>query len=342
MTILQYPFQQVPEAGTKFNVAPGVYWLRFPLPFALDHINLWLLDDGDGWLLVDSGFDTRESRAIWQHLWAQELDGKPITRVLVTHYHPDHMGLAHWVSQHWQAPVLMSRGEWQMAQEAFALTDADLQQHSGGFLRQHGLPPRHVQAITGRGNTFRDSMEQVPSVQQWLAEGDTVQTHSGDWQVLIGRGHAPEHVCLYNAEHKVFISGDQILPTISSNLMVRYSQPNADPVSEFVQSQQRLQQVLPADTFVLPSHGLPFYGVHERLTALVGHHVEQLHELQQACATGNGLTAYDALPVLFKRELDSHQMMFAMGESIAHLNRLWRKEEVQRVQQANAWRFVAS
>lgn len=341
MAILQYPFTELPATGKKFEVAPGVYWLRFPLPFALDHINLWLLEDGDGWLLVDSGFDTRISRSIWQKIWAEELDGKPITRVLVTHYHPDHMGLAHWISQHWQASVLMSRGEWEMGQEAFSLTDADLHEHSGGFLRQHGLPPAHVQAITGRGNTFRASMERVPSVQRWLAEGDKVQTQSGTWEVLIGRGHAPEHVCLYNAEHKVLISGDQILPTISSNLMVRHTKPNADPVDEFVRSQQRLLQVLPADTFVLPSHGLPFYGVHERLTALIEHHHEQLEMLQQACA-GNGLTAYDALPVLFKRDLDAHQMMFAMGESIAHLNRLWREEEVERVEQAEAWRFVAS
>lgn len=341
MVQLEYPYTTLPAVGKKFAVAPGVYWLRMPLPFALDHINLWLLEDGDGWLLVDTGFDTKTSRAIWEQLWASELDGKPIKGVLVTHYHPDHLGLCHWISQYWQAPVLMSRGEWQMANQVHSVSAADLLEHNGSFLQAHGLPQPRVQALTGRGNTYRKSMERVPDATQWLAEGDEILTDSGSWQVVIGRGHAPEHVCLYNAAQQLFISGDQVLPTISSNLMVRFTDPHADPVTEFVQSLSHLQGFLPPETLVLPSHGLPFYGVQGRLQNLIDHHVEQLDLLQQAC-TGQGLTAYDALPVLFKRELDDHQMMFAMGESIAHLNNLWCSEGVQRIQHNETWRFVAS
>jgi len=337
---LIYPFTDLPPAAQRFKVADGVFWLRFPLPFALDHINLWLLEDNQGWVIVDTGLGVRRSREIWQQLLAEQLDGKPVTRVIVTHYHPDHLGMAGWLQQQCEAPVIMSRGEWQLATSICHATDAQTIERFRGFLGSHGLQGEDLDKVAGKGNGFRRVVMPLPESPEFVAEGDTLNINGERWQVYIGRGHAPEHLCLYRRADRVLLSGDQVLPTISSNLMVRPTEPNANPVTAFVESLTVIRDALPEDTLVLPAHGLPFRGLHTRINTLVDHHAEQLDQVHAACCE-QPHNAHDVLPVMFKRQLDVQQMMFAMGESIAHLNCLLEQGRVQREDRDGIWLFAA-
>ena len=337
---LHYPFTDLPPAGQRFKVADGVYWLRFPLPFALDHINLWLLEDNHGWVIVDTGLGVRRSRDIWQQLLAEQLDGKPVTRIIVTHYHPDHLGMAGWLQQHCQAPVIMSRGEWQLASHICDASDEQTIQRLKHFLGSHGLQGDNLDKVAGKGNGFRRVVMPMPTDPQFVGAGDSLTINGQHWQIHIGRGHAPEHLCLYRNDDRLLISGDQVLPTISSNLMVRPTEPEANPVVAFVDSLKAIRDALPQDTLVLPAHGLPFRGLHHRINALVAHHDQQLDQVQAACRH-HPHNAHDILPVMFNRELDVQQLMFAMGESIAHLNCLVEQGRVQREDRDGIWHFAA-
>ncbi|KAF0801771.1 hypothetical protein A6D6_04247 [Alcanivorax xiamenensis] len=319
MSELQYPFSQPPQPGERLQVAPGVYWLYFPMPLALDHINLWLLEDGDGWTLVDTGFGTRHTQKIWAQAFDNALEGRPIRRIIVTHYHPDHVGQAGWLAQRFNAPVRMTRGEWELLNHLHSAEDDTVRQDVRRFMGLHGLHGEPLDALSGRGNGFRKVVPIMPPTPEFIAAGDVIQINGQTWRVHIGRGHAPEHACLFREHDHVLISGDQVLPRISSNLTVHARDPDDDPVSAFVDSLTAIKNALPEDSLVLPAHGLAFHGLHTRIDALVKHHDEQLSVAEEACEKAP-LTAYDLLPLLFKRKLDNNQMMFAMGESIAHLN----------------------
>ncbi|PNE01756.1 hypothetical protein A15D_02684 [Alcanivorax sp. MD8A] len=337
---LQYPFTDLPSAGTRFKVAEGVYWLRFPLPFALDHINLWLLEDGDGWTVVDTGLGVRSSQKIWDTLLNEQLDGKPLTRIVVTHYHPDHLGMAGWLQQRCQAPVVTSAGEWALASMICASSDEQSISGFKAFLGSHGLGGEVLDQVAGKGNGFRRVVRPMPENPQLIGAGDSLTIHGERWQVHIGRGHSPEHLCLYRDSDRVLISGDQVLPTISSNLMVRPSAPEANPVTAFVDSLTALRDALPDDTLVLPAHGLPFRGMTSRISDLVAHHQRQLEVVWEECRS-QARSAHDILPVMFDRKLDVQQLMFAMGESIAHLNCLMEQGRVQRQDKEGVWHFAA-
>lgn len=337
---LQYPFPDLPSSGQRFKVAEGVYWLRFPLPFALDHINLWLLEDDAGWTVVDTGLGVRPSQKIWKGLLAEQLDSKPLTRVIVTHYHPDHLGLAGWLEQETGADVLISRGEWALASTICDSSDTQTVERLREFIGSHGLAGDDLDKVAGKGNGFRRVVQPLPTQPGFLAAGDTVTINGECWQIHVGCGHSPEHLCLYRDSDRLLISGDQLLPTISSNLNVRSSEPDANPVTDFVDSLKALRDNLPEDTLVLPAHGLPFRGMRARINALVAHHDEQLERVEAACKE-SPQSAFDMLPVLFNRKLDVQQLMFAMGESIAHLNCLMQQGRVRRERVDGIWKFGA-
>jgi glyoxylase-like metal-dependent hydrolase (beta-lactamase superfamily II) len=143
------------------------------------------------------------------------------------------------------------------------------------------------------------------------------------WRVITAFGHAPEHACLFSADGDggpVLISGDQVLPRITTNVGVWGNQPEADPLAQFLRSMDKFRP-LPQDTLVLPSHGRVFRGLHQRLDELQAHHAQRLAELEAALDTPK--TAAEVLPVLFRRPLDHHQLVFAIAEAIAHLHYLW-------------------
>jgi glyoxylase-like metal-dependent hydrolase (beta-lactamase superfamily II) len=316
-----------------------VYWLRMPLPFALDHINLWLLEDGEGWTAVDSGIGRAEVRALWEQHFVTTMGGRPLERVIVTHYHPDHMGLATWLSERFDTRVWTTEAEFLTAQLVHARTGAWRGGGLGRHYAAHGLDETTIDALLSRGNTYAFGVPEVPGSFYRIRAGDVVAIGRHRWRVMIGYGHAPEHACLYSRELGVLISGDQVLPRISTNVSVWPTEPEGNPLGLYLSSLDQFEQ-LPAATLVLPSHNLVFRGLHGRVQALRAHHRERLEELLAACRQPR--TAADMLPVLFRRKLDLSGTFFAMGESIAHLNHLWHRGRLSRSRGADGvYRFQA-
>jgi glyoxylase-like metal-dependent hydrolase (beta-lactamase superfamily II) len=331
---LDYPLgETLPAPGRTLEVAPGVRWVRMGLPFALDHINLWLLrdrlDGRDGWTIVDCGITDDTTRAAWQQVFADELEGLPVLRVVVTHMHPDHMGLAHWLTEHWVCRLWMSATDYNAARLASSATTGFGGSAAALFMASHGLTdPDAIAKIKARTNYYASMVPQVPASYRRLLAGDILRIGAHDWQCHVGYGHAPEHMSLHCASLGLLISGDMVLPRISTNVSVIDIEPEANPLPLYLDSLERLR-ALPADTLVLPSHGRPFRGLHTRIDQLQAHHEERFAEVIAACAEAP-LSAADILPVMFKRKLDLHQTTFAMGEAIAHLNALWLAGKLRR------------
>ncbi len=305
-------------------VAEGVRWLCMPLPFALDHINLWWLDGGGESVLVDTGIATDVCREHWTRLLDEWVPG----RIVLTHFHPDHMGLARWLQACTDAEVVTTHGEAAAAERIYGLADADAGDELAELFSAHGLEPDPAARIRERGNTYRPLVDGLPRFETTLRHDSIVPLAGAQWRVIVGRGHAPEHACLYREQDGVLIAGDQLLPRITSNVSVSPREPEADPLDAYLASFAALE-ALPADTLVLPSHGRPFYGIHHRIAEIRGHHEQHLTDLLVA-AREKPLTAADALPILFDRELDAHSLFFAMGEAIAHLNHLWHQGALER------------
>ena len=324
---LYYPWPDVPAAGVARLVAPGVWWLRMPLPFALNHVNLWLLEDRDGWVQVDTGLGDAPTRALWEQHFETTFGERTLARVIATHYHPDHFGNAAWLAQRWGCPVAMPEAEYLTAHAVAEDRAGYGIEATCALFRAHGLSAEQLAALSGRGNTYRRGVPTLPVVHERLLAGDEIAIGAHRWQVIAGHGHSPEHAALYCADSGVLISGDMLLPQISTNVSVWPVEPEGDPLERFLASLDRFD-ALPADTLVLPSHGLPFSGIPIRTGMLRAHHAARLTELEAAAR--QPITAAQALPLLFRRALDTQQVLFAMGEAIAHLNHLWRAGRLER------------
>jgi glyoxylase-like metal-dependent hydrolase (beta-lactamase superfamily II) len=325
-----------PPAGATLDVAPGLKWLRMPLPFALDHINLWLLADRDSWTQVDCGYGDAATRALWQRHFIESLEGKRIGRIIATHYHPDHLGNAAWLAARWDCAVAMAQGEYLTAH---AVADERAGYGVGAtsiLFRSHGMAEEHIAALEARGNSYRHGVPELPLAYQRLLADDEIAIGSERWRVIPGFGHSPEHSSLYCPGLKLLISGDMLLPKISTNVSVWPPEPDADALGRFLASLDRFAR-LPPDTLVLPSHGLPFVGIAARIDQLHTHHANRLAELEAAAS--RPVTAEQLLPVLFRRQLDLQQRYFAMGEAIAHLNHLWHAGRLIRSSQRGILRF---
>lgn len=346
---LSYPLDKAqPGIGDMMTLRPGVHWLRMPMPFALNHINLWALDDElegrAGWTIVDAGVATEDIRNAWQTLWRTDLASKPLVRMLVTHMHPDHVGNAQWLIDHFSAPehparLWMSLGDHFGAQVASQSTLGFGGPRAADFFMSHGLnQPDDVEKIRARSNYFVTLVPEVPYTYRRMRDGQHITIGDRTWRCIDGYGHSPEHIALFNERDGLLISGDMLLPKISTNVSVVDMEPEGDSLGLFLASIEKMN-ALPADTLALPSHGLPFQGIHARIKDLQDHHAARLDEVMQTCAHKPS-SAADMLPVLFKRQLDLHQTTFAMGESIAHLNYLWHRGQLRRSQDAQGvWRY---
>ena len=336
---LDYPWgDDLPAAAGTLEVAPGVKWLRMTLPFVLNHINLWLLrdriDGRDGWTVVDCCIDRPESRADWESVFATELNGLPVLRVIVTHMHPDHIGLAHWLCERWNAPLWISGTDYQTARYACEVVNSFGGDRLAQYFASHGMTNAgDLEEIRNRKSYYRNLVPTVPASYTRLLDGGSVTIGGNAWRCIGGYGHAPEHMALYCEALDVLISGDMVLPRISTNVSVYEMEPEADALTLFLDSIDRFMP-LPEDTLVLPSHGKPFKGLHTRIQQLHDHHRDRLQEVMEA-AQAKPVSAYDVLPVLFKRPLDLHQTTFALGESVAHLHRLWYAGKLKRVRDAD-------
>jgi glyoxylase-like metal-dependent hydrolase (beta-lactamase superfamily II) len=333
---ISHPWPEPPAFGRPVTVAPGIKWLRMPLPFRLDHINLYLLDDAGGWTAVDAGIGLPRTRDLWQGVFAAELDGRGIARVLVTHFHPDHMGSAHWLTEQWGVDLWCTQAEWLMTQFAWA-TRAETSLRLG-YYRANGVGERDIEALGRRDHHYREVVPSVAPRFRAVRDGDVLPIGGRRWQVLGVHGHSPEQAIIHCGETSVLVSGDQILPRITTNVGVWADQPLGNPLRLYLESLDRFP-ALDADTLVLPAHGLPFRGLHARIERLRAHHDERLERALEALR--EPASAAEVLPALFSRDLDVHQFGFAFAETLAHLHYLeWQERAVRAVGVDGVHRFV--
>ena len=344
---MHYPFETLPAPGQTLEITAGLRWLRMPLPFALDHVNLWLIADqqdeacrstaacSTGWAAVDTGMYSPELQDHWRAVLAEHR----LTRQIVTHCHPDHLGLAGWLEEETGARLWISQGEYllgQLLRQGIAPFDYP---NMISFFARHGIDQARMQGLATRGNAFERGVPSMPASHVRLHDNEILRISQHEWQVIMGYGHAPEHAALYCADLQILISGDMLLPRITTNVHVHAVAPENDALKEYLDSIERFRP-LPADTLVLPSHGRPFRGLHERLDQLQQHHQERCNALLAAAQTPK--SAAELLPALFERDIsDPHQLQFAMGETIAHLNYLENQQRLLREDDGQILRYRA-
>ena len=317
---LAYEFSSRPAPGEVSEVLPGIGWLQLPLPFVLSHINTWLLDDGEEKVIVDTGFDAEDIRAVWRDVLAGLPGEAAVSKVLVTHLHPDHVGCAGWLCDHLGAALYMTREEYLLCRLLVADTGQPAPEEGRRFYRAAGFSSRQMQLYVSRFGSFGRVVSPLPQSYQRLQEGQELDIGEYRWRVIVGTGHSVEHACLYCAQANVLISGDQVLPTISSNVGVWPTEPYANPLADWFASLERLQGLLPDDVLVLPSHGKPFRGVKHRLQALIAEHEDGLDKLRELCREPR--RAVDTFPALFKGPVNDNNLIMAVSEAVAHLNYL--------------------
>lgn len=315
---LNYPIQTPNADGSAVEIAPGLLWLRMPMPMALDHINLYLLEDVDGWYIVDTGLNTEKTQELWGLVTTTYCKTKPIKGLICTHFHYDHSSLASWLMQTFNVPLYMTYGEFYTltAHSRGILTLGNSSQLD--FYQQAGVPRDKIDAIFDacRQDPF---IENCPPSFNRLRGGDVLSIGNRRWQIIIGEGHSPEHASLYCEEEGLLLAGDQLLPHISSNILVSDMEPRGQQLEDWFRSLRKLQLLHP-ETLVLPAHGPVFRQIHVRAQQLIEHHLETLERLKEFACNNENFTAFEAMKELFNRKLSPVNTLMALGETLAHLN----------------------
>jgi glyoxylase-like metal-dependent hydrolase (beta-lactamase superfamily II) len=338
---IRYPFPEPPQEGEAITVAPGILWMRLPLPMALDHVNVYALDDGDSWTVIDTGFASKRGRALWEKLLAGPLGGKPVSRVVVTHHHPDHVGLAAWFMEK-GASLCMPRTGWLMTRMlTFDVQDTP-NTEALTFYKRAGMDPAVFEKRKSeRPFNFADCVAPLPQGYTRLIDGNTITMGGRTWDIRMGDGHAPEHATFWSHDDNLVIGGDQLLPSISPNLGVYPTEPDADPVTDWLRSCEKFQAFATADQLVLGGHKLPFTGLPTRLTQLIANHHGALKRLLAHINTPQ--SAGDCFIPLFKRNITGGEYGLALVESVAHLNHLHQTGLATRhLRDDGAWVFQAT
>jgi glyoxylase-like metal-dependent hydrolase (beta-lactamase superfamily II) len=340
---LVYPMERTPEPGGTVEVGPGVHWARMPLDGSLAFINVWALRDGDGWALVDTGMQTSPTSKAWRQVMAGPLGGRPITRVFVTHLHPDHIGLAGWITRKFHCRTWMTRLEYLQCRMLSADTGREAPQDAIDFYRAAGWDDEALDNYKAKFGGFGKAIYQLPDSFHRIQDGDEIQIGEHLWRVVVGSGHSPEHACLYCPELKLLISGDQVLPRISSNVSVFPTEPDGDPLTDWLVSLERIKRLVPDDVLVLPAHNDPFIGLHARLDHLIRGHERGLDRLEKLLAEPK--RAIDVFGALFARKIGPDLLGMATGESLAHLNCLLGRGRAVAETDADGvvwWRAIAA
>jgi glyoxylase-like metal-dependent hydrolase (beta-lactamase superfamily II) len=320
---LRYTSQPAPEPGEAVAVAPGVKWLRMRLPVVLNHINLWALEDGEGWTLVDTGMQTPETTVAWQSVFSGPMAARPVKRVICTHMHPDHIGMAGWLTRRFDCQLWTTRLEYLTCRMLVADTGREAPADAIGFYHAAGWDAEEVEHYKSRFGGFGKMVYTLPDSYRRIVDGEELKIGGVLWRAVVGRGHSPEHVCLHCPELRLLISGDQVLPRISSNVSVFPTEPDADPLTEWLESLASIKFRVSDDVLVLPSHNEPFHGLHARLEQLIGEHEDMLLRLHQKLIKPQ--RAVDVFSILFRRHVSGELLTMATGESLAHLNCLIRR-----------------
>lgn len=330
---LEYPFERgwSPEPGQPFEIADGVYWLRVPMPIDLDHINLWILRDGDGWILVDSGYDAPQCREVWEIVFDSFLKPLDVHKIIITHLHPDHTGLASWLAHRCDCAIQISQGELDLYQRIFVEKNANASEMLEAYILEIGFDKQRSDGAK-RFFTSEEKPAEMRIQRQMceiIADNDELVINDHVWRVVVGNGHSPEHACLYCEDLGIVISGDQALPRISSNVSVYPETVAQNPLKDWLSSCQKLKVEIPDSTLVLPSHQEPFYGLHARMDQLMFDHHAQLNRMREALDVCR--TSIEMCSVLFPRELNDIQSVFAIGETLAHLNYLLDEQVIRKI-----------
>lgn len=321
---LAHPFATPPARGATIAVARGILWARLPLPFRLDHVNVYLIDDGDGWAVIDTGIGNAATRETWEALLAGPLAGRRLTRLVVTHMHPDHVGAAGWLAETLGLPLDMTETEYLQAHLLLSDPEALTTEPYRSFYVGNGLAIEATEAVMTHGHGYLRMLTGLPKTFRRVIAGDRLIIGGRSFDVLTGGGHASEQMMLFCAAENLFLGADQVLPRISPNVGVSSRDPQGDPLGIFLRSLRAVKAAIPADALVLPGHDLPFKGLHARLDAMALHHEERCAEIVAACREGP-LSAAELIPFVFHRELDAHQTGFAFSEILAHVNYLIRR-----------------
>jgi glyoxylase-like metal-dependent hydrolase (beta-lactamase superfamily II) len=334
---IRFPRSDPPPEGALSEIAEGVLWLRLPLPMALDHVNVFLLDDGDGWTLVDTGLMTRRGVALWEGVFAGPLAGRPVRRVILTHHHPDHVGLAGWFRRDRGAEILASRTAWLLARMLTLDVEERPSPEALAFWRSAGMAPEvYAERAAERPFNFADVVAPIPAGFTRLADGGVLTAGGRTWDIRFGQGHAPDHVTLWSRDDALVIGGDQLLPGISPNLGVYPTEPMADPVAEWLAACARFAAIARDDHLVLPGHRLPYLGLPTRLRQMAGNHEAAIVRLLDHLDRPR--TAAECFGVLYGREIGRGEYGLALAEAVAHLNHvLLRGDATRELREDGAW-----
>ena len=317
---LEFPCPAPPRPGETIEIRPGVLWARLALPFRLDHVNIYLIEDDDGLALIDTGIDNAASRAAWEALIAGPLAGRNLTRLIATHFHPDHIGLAGWLCERFGLPLAMSHTEYLMALNIRLDPQGLRSEPYRSFYRSHGLSEEATEILLGSGLNYLRMVATPPRTFLRLVDGEQATIGGRVFEVITGAGHSPEQVMLFSPEDNLILAADQVLAKISPNVSLEPVEPDGDPLGLYLRSLEKLKRALPEDVLVLPGHNLPFVGLHRRADELAAHHAARCKAILAACQAGPQSVA-ELVPVIFGRRIDDpHQLVFAFGEALAHVN----------------------
>src|SRR5271166_1842957 len=313
-----------PAPGTTIEVAPGILWARLALPFLLDHVNIYFVDDGDGWALIDTGLGNNATKVAWQQLLESVLKDRPLTRIIATHFHPDHVGAAGFLLKRFSVPLYMAATEYLQCLNLHLDPGALEAEHYRRFYLDHGLDADTTQRVVTGGHAYLKLLSGLPPTYHRLVAGDTLRIGGRAFDVLTGGGHSPEQIMLVARAEKLFFPADQVLAKISPNVSVSAIDPEGDPLGQYLRSLDAIGAGVNGDLLVLPGHNLPFYGLHTRIDALVAHHHSRCDRILRACRA-EPRSAAELVPFVFTRKLDPRQMGFAFGEVLAHVNFMLRR-----------------
>lgn len=323
---IRYELDTRPDDGETLNIADGVEWLRMPLPFSLNHINLWLLRDGAGWAIVDTGVGTSETIDLWHGVFKNGMRGDPASHVIATHMHPDHVGCAGFLAHYFDVDLWMSRDEYMMCRILVADTGRNAPEEGVRFYKDAGFTDDQLVNYEKAFGFFGKFVTPLPEAYKRLNDDDELTIGGHKWRVITGGGHSPEHACLYDRERNMLIAGDQLLPTISSNVSVWPTEPLANPLQDWFDSLHKLRAAIPEDVLVLPAHGKPFRGAYPRIDAMIREHEERLETLRDFCV--NPQRAVDVFPAIYRTRINDRNRIMATGEALSHLHYLARSGEL--------------